>query len=58
MTTLPVNQVTGRTPMPLVKKLNPLWWFGNHDEPTPPAWYMPGSPQWVLSLSACSECSH
>ena len=26
------------------QKLNPLWWFGNADEPTPPAWYRPG--QW------------
>src|SRR6516165_59257 len=40
-----VNVVTGRTPMPLSKKLNPLWWFGNHDEPAPPAWYMSGKPQ-------------
>ena len=23
-------------------KLNPVWWFGNVDDPTPPAWYRPG----------------
>jgi hypothetical protein len=22
-------------------KLNPVWWFGNADEPVPPNWYMP-----------------
>ena len=24
-------------------KLNPVWWFGNIDDPVPPAWYRPGS---------------
>src|SRR5437764_14572903 len=24
------------------QKLNPIWWFGNADEPVPPAWYRPG----------------
>ncbi len=24
-------------------KWNPLWWFGNADEPVPPAWYEPDS---------------
>ena len=24
-------------------KLNPVWWFGNLDDPVPPAWYRPGS---------------
>jgi hypothetical protein len=24
-------------------KLNPVWWFGNIDDPIPPAWYRPGS---------------
>lgn len=23
-------------------KFNPVWWFKNSDEPTPPAWYRPG----------------
>jgi len=22
-------------------KLNPVWWFGNEDDPTPPGWYRP-----------------
>lgn len=22
-------------------KFNPIWWFGNEDDPTPPAWYKP-----------------
>lgn len=25
-------------------KWNPIWWFGNVDDPEPPAWYRPGSP--------------
>jgi hypothetical protein len=24
------------------KKLNPIWWFGNADEPVAPKWYRPG----------------
>jgi hypothetical protein len=24
------------------QKLNPVWWLGNVDEPTPPDWYCPG----------------
>ena len=33
--------VTGRIRQPWQKKINPLWWFRNDEEPTPP-WYMPG----------------
>ncbi len=22
--------------------INPIWWFGNDDDPTPPEWYRPG----------------
>jgi len=25
------------------KKLNPIWWMGNADEPVPPEWYRPDS---------------
>lgn len=39
-------QVTGRTKIPLSKKLNVLWWFGNDPEPSPPDWYLPGKAQW------------
>jgi len=24
-----------------MQKWNPIWWFGNADEPTPPDWYRP-----------------
>src|SRR5437588_1171288 len=24
------------------QKINPVWWFGNADEPVAPAWYRPG----------------
>lgn len=43
--------VTGRQLKPWTKKINPLWWFGNDDEPTPPEWYMPGSQQWLRVLA-------
>lgn len=38
--------VTGRVKIPLGRKLNPLWWFGNDPEPTPPDWYLPARPRW------------
>jgi glycosyltransferase involved in cell wall biosynthesis len=25
-------------------KINPVWWFGNADDPVPPDWYEPGHP--------------
>ncbi len=37
--TLWYNGVSRR---PLYKKINPLWWFGNDEEPDPPDWYKPG----------------
>ncbi len=34
------------------QKWNPVWWFGNADDPEPPEWYRPKSPfrctQWQL----------
>lgn len=27
------------------KKINPLWWLKNEDDPVPPDWYMAGSSQ-------------
>ncbi len=34
------------------QKWNPVWWFGNVDDPEPPEWYRPGSrgrrPLWQL----------
>lgn len=35
----------GRTNPPAIHfydKLNPIWWFGNVDQPTAPDWYRPG----------------
>jgi hypothetical protein len=29
-------------------KLNPVWWFGNADEPAPPAWYRPADKHRLL----------
>ena len=33
-------------PLPIrsAQKWNPLWSFGNADDPVPPDWYRPGSP--------------
>jgi len=34
-----------RTNLPVIHwydKINPVWWFGNADEPVAPAWYEPG----------------
>lgn len=39
-------KVTPKSGLPKIhfyNKLNPLWWFGNIDEPVPPAWYRPDS---------------
>ena len=33
--------VTGRARQPLRRKLSPLWWFMNDQEPNPPPWYLP-----------------
>jgi hypothetical protein len=34
--------ITGRTRRPLRRKLNPVWWAMNDEEPWPPDWYLPG----------------
>ena len=34
--------VANRVPKPFRSKLNPLWWFMNDFEPSPPDWYRPG----------------
>jgi hypothetical protein len=46
------QEITGRTPVPLRKKLNPIWWFGKDLEQTlaEAAWYMPDAPQWKRRL--------
>lgn len=45
---------TGRTRVPLSKKLNPIWWLGNDAEQIlddgTTDWYMPGKPQWMRRL--------
>ena len=33
---------TNQPPIHLPDKFNPLWWFGNVDEPVAPDWYLPG----------------
>src|SRR5439155_22746449 len=33
------------------QKLNPLWWFGNADDPVPPKWYRPGKRMRKLTWS-------
>jgi hypothetical protein len=43
--------VTGRIQEPIWKKLNPVWWFLNDDEPDPPDWQLPGKPYLVRQLS-------
>jgi hypothetical protein len=38
--------VTPKPDLPKIhfyNKLNPVWWFGNIDDPEPPAWYRPDS---------------
>ena len=42
--------ITGRTPVPLRKKLNPLWWFLNDLEEQVAPWYEPDWPQWKREL--------
>lgn len=42
--------VIGRTRIQLRYKLNPLWWFGNDEEPLPPDDLYAGHPQWLRVL--------
>lgn len=41
-----------KPPARALQKWNPLWWFGNVDDPEPPAWYRPSSPnrRWLWQL--------
>jgi hypothetical protein len=39
--------VTGREKQPLTKKINPLWWFANDEEPEPYPGLYPNWPQWL-----------
>lgn len=32
-----------KSPARRLQKWNPIWWFGNVDDPVPPDWYRPGS---------------
>lgn len=36
--------VSGRINKPFLSKINPLWWFKNDDDPSPPAWYHGADP--------------
>lgn len=48
----PPASVAKVSTLPGLQKWNPLWWFGNADDPVPPDWYRPGSicrrPLWQL----------
>ena len=37
---------TGRVRKPWFKKINPLWWVMNDDDPYPPGWYHPEWQSW------------
>jgi hypothetical protein len=41
----------GRTLRPWWKKVNPLWWFANDDDPLPPDWELPGKPMWLRVIA-------
>lgn len=36
-----MEQRTNLPPIHFYNKINPVWWFGNADEPHAPAWYRP-----------------
>jgi len=40
----------------LCQKLNPVWWFGNADEPAPPDWYRPGKRARTLMWHLRNSC--
>jgi hypothetical protein len=43
---------SGRSKKPLLKKLNPIWWFQNDDEQTldQAPWFQPNWPEWQRRL--------
>jgi hypothetical protein len=41
--TIETIDVTSRTKRLLWKKLFPIWWFMNDQEPKPPDWYLPNA---------------
>jgi hypothetical protein len=43
--------VSGRIAQPIWKKLNPVWWLLNDNEPDPPDWQLPGKPYLIRQLS-------
>jgi hypothetical protein len=46
-----IASVSGRVAQPIWKKLNPVWWFLNDNEPDPPDWQLPGKPYLIRQLS-------
>jgi hypothetical protein len=46
-----IASVSGRVVQPLWKKLNPVWWLLNENEPDPPDWQLPGKPYLIRQLS-------
>lgn len=43
--------LSGRIKYSFWTKLNPIWWFQNDLEPTPPDWYKPESKQWIRQIA-------
>jgi hypothetical protein len=39
---IPMHGRTNPPPIHFYNKINPVWWFGNVDDPIPPDWYRPG----------------
>lgn len=42
------HTVTGRVKKPLSKKLNPVWWWKNDDDPNPPDWFAGSKLAWWI----------
>src|SRR5438552_13521592 len=40
------------------QKLNPVWWFGNADDPIPPQWYRPGKGSRKLTWGLRNPCNN
>jgi hypothetical protein len=47
--TINVSPAPGVPGIHFYKKLNPIWWLENADDPVPPAWYLPGNRHRLLT---------
>jgi hypothetical protein len=52
MNSLSRAEISGRIPISLYLKLNPIWWFGNNAEQNlaQAPWYEPDRPQWLRAV--------